>query len=85
MKVNTIIHCRGHVQYAKIVDYSKSGLQLEGTLGLIKRDPLEVELISGTRIPGQVAWSLGYQTGIAFSEPLATSHSAFIEVSQGGQ
>jgi hypothetical protein len=85
LKVNAIIHCRGHFQYAKVVDYSTSGLQLEGTFGLITRDPVEVELISGTRIPGQVAWSLGCQTGIAFSEPLATSHPAFIELSQGGQ
>ena len=79
---NALVHCRGQFQPAKVVDYSAGGLRLEGTFGLIKRDPIEIELISGTRIPCRVAWSLGGQTGIIFSKPLPTSHPALIELSR---
>ena len=82
VKTSAIVHCRGQFQTAKVVDYSAGGLRLEGTFGLINRDPIEVELISGTRIHGRVAWSLGSQTGIAFPEPLPTSHPALIELSR---
>ena len=79
---NAFVHCRGQFQPAKIVDYSAGGLRLEGTYGLIKRDLIEIELISGPRIPCRVAWSLGGQTGIVFSEPLPASHPALIELSR---
>jgi len=67
-------------QRAQIVDYSLGGLQLEGTFGLIKRDTVQVELISGVRISANVAWSLGTHTGIVFSEPLPASHPAMLEL-----
>jgi len=79
---NAFVHCRGQFQPAKVVDYSAGGLRLEGTYGLIKRDLIEIELISGPRIPCRVAWSLGGQTGIVFSEPLPTSHPALIALSR---
>ena len=79
---NAFVHCRGQFQPAKVVDYSAGGLRLEGTYGLIKRDLIEIELISGPRIPCRVAWSLGGQTGIVFSEPLPASHPALIELSR---
>jgi hypothetical protein len=53
-------------------------LQLEGTFGLIKTDPIQVEFLSGIRVLARVAWSLGAQTGIAFFEPLPADHPALI-------
>jgi hypothetical protein len=58
------------------------GLQLEGTFGLIPTDRVEIELMSGDRVPGKVEWSLGGQTGIVFSEPLDASHSAMVELAR---
>jgi PilZ domain len=75
-----LVHCRGRFQRAKIADYSHLGLQLEGTFGLISRDQVLIELVSGVQVPGKVEWSLGGLTGIAFSEPLETSHPAMVEL-----
>ena len=80
MNANAFVHCRGQFQAAKIIDYSVGGLRLEGTFGLIQTDPVEIEFISGARVPGRVAWSLGAKTGIIFSEPLPTDHAALIEL-----
>jgi len=82
VRANAFIHCRGQFQRAKVIDYSSGGLQLEGTFGLIKTDPIQIELISGARLPGRVAWSLGTQTGVVFSETLPSSHPAMVELSR---
>jgi hypothetical protein len=81
-KAHVFVHCRGRFQSAKVVDYSQGGLQLEGTFGLSKRDTVEVELISGTRVPAQVAWSLGAHTGVAFGGALPTNHPAMTELAR---
>ena len=62
---------------ARVIDYSAGGLQLEGTFGLIKTDHIQIEFISGARVPARVAWSLGAQTGVVFSEPELSSPSLF--------
>ena len=81
-RVQVLVHCRGRFQRAKIADYSQVGLQLEGTFGLIPGDLVLIELISGVRVPGKVEWSLGGQTGIAFSERLEVSHPAMVELAR---
>jgi PilZ domain-containing protein len=80
--VNAFVHCRGQFQAAKIIDYSAGGLRLEGTFGLIPTDHVQIELMSGARVAGRVAWSVGAQTGIVFSESLPANHSALIELSR---
>jgi hypothetical protein len=81
-KVQVFVHCRGRFQRARIADYSQVGVQLEGTFGLIRRDLVQIELISGVRVPGRVEWSLGGQTGIVFSEPLDAKHPAMVELAR---
>ena len=80
VKAYAFVHCRGQFQSAKVIDYSKGGLQLEGTFGLIETDAIQIELISGIRVSGRVAWSFGAQTGIVFFEPLPTDHPALLEL-----
>jgi hypothetical protein len=82
VKANAFVYSRGGFQRAKVVDYSEGGLQLDGTFGLVRRDVVELQLISGRRLSGQVAWSVGRQTGIVFSEPLHGNHPAMIELLQ---
>ena len=82
VKANAFLHRRGHFQRAQIIDYSRGGLQLAGTFGLIKPDPIQVELISGVRISAKVAWSLGALTGIVFSEPLPETHPAILQLAR---
>ena len=80
VKAYAFVHCRGQFQSAKVIDYSKGGLQLEGTFGLIKTDSIQIEFFSGIRVFARVAWSLGAQTGIVFFEPLPADHPALIEL-----
>jgi hypothetical protein len=82
VKANAIVHCRGQFQSATVIDYSAGGLRLEGTFGLIKTDPIQIEFISGARVPGRVSWSLGAQTGVLFAEPLQTGHPALTELAR---
>jgi PilZ domain len=78
--INAFVHCRGRFHNAKITDFSAGGVRLAGTFGLHTSDPVEIELISGTRIAGRVIWSVGGRTGITFSEPLDEKHPAIIEL-----
>lgn len=80
--LQVLVHVRGRFQRAKIANYSQEGLRLDGTFGLIARDLVQIELISGLRVPGKVEWSLGGQTGIAFCERLDMSHPAMVELAR---
>lgn len=80
IKLNALVHCRGQFQTAKVINFSAGGLQLEGTFGLIAADQIEIEFISGVRLPGRVAWSLGAQTGVVFLATLPPDHPAWIEL-----
>ena len=81
-RVQVLVHCRNRFQRAKIADFSQAGLQLEGTFGLIRYDLVQIEFISGVRVAGKVEWSLGGQTGIAFSDRLEASHPAMLELAR---
>ncbi len=81
-KAHVLVHCGGRFQRARVANYSQVGLQLKDTFGLIRRDSVLIELISGVRVPGKVEWSLGGQTGIVFSEPLEASHPALVELAR---
>jgi len=80
VKANAFIHRGASFQRAHIIDYSQGGLQLEGTFGLFKQDRIQIELITGVRLSGKVAWSLGSHTGIVFSEQLPPAHPAIVEL-----
>jgi hypothetical protein len=82
VKTSAFIYRGDRFQHAQIVYYSRGGLLLSGTFGLINQDLVEVELISGVRICGRVAWSLGAYTGIAFSEKLEDTHPAILELAR---
>ena len=82
VKANAFVHCRGQFQRAKVIDFSAHGLQLEGTFALMRHDPVQIEFISGIRIHGKVAWSLGSHVGVVFFQPLPGSHPAVIELAR---
>jgi hypothetical protein len=82
VRATAFVHRGGTFQRAQIVDYSRGGLQLRGTFGLIKQDRIQVELISGVRVSAEVAWSLGSHTGIVFPEPLPPTHPAIVELAR---
>jgi hypothetical protein len=78
--IHAFVHCRGRFQHTKITDYSAGGVNLSGTFGLHETDPVEIELMSGTRLAGRVAWSVGERTGVHFLEPLDEAHPVMLEL-----
>jgi hypothetical protein len=82
VKANALVHFRGQFQRAKVIEYSARGLLLQGTFGLVEADCIQIELISGARLTGRVAWSLGAQTSVTFPEPLPSGHPAMIALAR---
>jgi PilZ domain-containing protein len=82
VRAHAFVHNRGGFQRARVVDYSASGLQLDRTFGLVKRDSIQIEFISGARVRSCVAWSLGAKTGVIFSQALPQTHPAMLELTR---
>jgi hypothetical protein len=82
VKAHTLVHAHGHFQSATVIDFSLGGVQLEGTFGLFQRDAVEIEFLSGTRVAGMVAWSVGARAAVAFSEALPETHAAIVELAR---
>jgi hypothetical protein len=80
VSAHAFVHVHGGFQAVTIVDYSRGGLQLKGTFGLFQGDQVDIEFLSGIRVPGSVAWCLGARTGIAFCETLPETHPAMSEL-----
>ena len=68
-----------------IIDYSRFGLQLNGTFGLFQGNLVGIEFMSGIRVPGRVAWCLGARAGIVFSEALPETHPAMLELARAAR
>lgn len=82
VRAHALVHCDGRFQRVRVLDYSRGGLQLEGTFGLVERDAVEVELSSGVRLPAKVRWSLGRRTGVGFAELLTDEHPGMRELTR---
>jgi hypothetical protein len=78
--VNAFVHRGDRFQHVRVVNYSHGGLQLDGTFGLMPRDAIEVELVSGLRIAARVVWSLGGRTGVMFPVTLSPAHPVMVEL-----
>ena len=70
--VCALLHVRKQFQTVTVVDYSQGGVQLQGSFGLIPRDVIALELLTGHRIAIEVVWSLGSRLGARFVQPLAS-------------
>jgi len=68
-----VVH--GRSQRIIIQDISRGGMKLKNAFGLMPGDTIGVELLSGRRLEGTVAWSVTPYTGVAFDEPLAEDDS----------
>jgi hypothetical protein len=69
--VNAVVHCEGHSQSVVIRDVSRGGMKIEFAYGLAPGDEISIELMSGRRLEGTVAWSLAAYCGVEFAAPLA--------------
>ena len=64
--VTALVHSHGRFQTVSILDFSTGGLQLQGAFGVAPADYIEIELLSGHRLPAKVVWSLGSRIGAQF-------------------
>jgi hypothetical protein len=85
VRVTALAHCHGRFQTVHIVDYSLGGLQLDGCFGVAARDEVTVELLSGHRLAGKVAWSMGSRVGVQFLQPLDVEHPALAILEQAAR
>lgn len=64
-----VLHCRGRFQRARVSNYSDTGLQLSGVIGVSKSDEVVLELAGG-KIAGRIKWVVRNNIGVAFDQPL---------------
>jgi hypothetical protein len=85
IRATALAYCHGRFQTVRIVDYSAGGLQLQGCFGVAVGDEMTVELLSGHRLAGKVAWSMGSRLGVRFLQPLGTDHPALAILEQAAR
>ena len=82
VRITALVYCHGRFQTARIVDFSLSGLQLDGCFGVAVADQVAVELLSGQRLEGKVAWAVASRSGVQFHQPLAPDDPVVARLSQ---
>jgi hypothetical protein len=65
-------------QKVRVVDFSASGLRLDGIRGLAPGDPVQILLAPDLKLEGQVAWAVWHKAGVEFDAPLAEGHPALL-------
>jgi hypothetical protein len=73
-----IVECRGVAQNVRIVDFSLSGVRIDGIRGLAMGDPIRISLTPDLALEGQVAWSVWHKAGINLLSPLTEDHPAYV-------
>lgn len=81
-RITVLLHCHGRFQTARVVDFSLGGLQLDGCFGVAVADQVAVELLSGQRLEGKVAWAVAGRIGVQFHQPLAPDDPVVALLSQ---
>lgn len=70
VRVCALVHARERFQTVVVADFSRGGVQLQGSFGLASGDEITLELLSGHRLQAKVVWSLGSSLGAKFVGPL---------------
>ncbi|MFT3731660.1 MAG: PilZ domain-containing protein [Hyphomicrobium sp.] len=76
--LGAIVNCRGVTQKVRVVDFSVSGVRLDGIKGLAAGDPIQISLSPELTIDGQVVWSVWHKAGVKFVPALSEEHPAFV-------
>jgi hypothetical protein len=77
-----IIECRGVAQKVRVVDFSASGVRIDGIKDLATGDPIQISLTPNLILKGHVAWAVWHKAGINLTEPLAEDHPAYVFLSE---
>lgn len=70
VQLRAFVHCHGVFKPTVVLNMSRGGAKLQDVFGLMPRDNVEIELLSGRRIPARIVWVMAGRCGVAFSELL---------------
>ena len=73
-----ILECRGIAQNVRVVDFSVSGLRVDGIQGLATGDPIQISLTPDISLTGEVAWAVWHKAGIKLLPALDETHPAYL-------
>ncbi|MBS0268648.1 MAG: PilZ domain-containing protein [Proteobacteria bacterium] len=73
-----ILECRGIAQNVRVVDFSASGLRVDGIQGLATGDPIQISLTPDISLAGEVAWAVWHKAGIKLLPALDETHPAYL-------
>ena len=72
-----ILECRGMEQKVRVVDFSMSGVRIDGIKDLANGDPVRISLTPGLIVEGRIAWVAWHKAGVKLAEPLIDDHPAY--------
>jgi hypothetical protein len=64
------VEFRGISRTAKVVDFSMTGLRLDGLTGLVTGDRITILFTPDLSIDGSIAWLVWHKAGVRFVDPL---------------
>ncbi|MBS0252946.1 MAG: PilZ domain-containing protein [Proteobacteria bacterium] len=76
--VSASLECRGATQKVRVVDFSATGVRLDGIKGLATGDPVQILLTPELIVEGQIAWSVWHKAGVKFLKPLTADDPAHL-------
>lgn len=85
IRVAALVRCRGRRHRVTILDYSRGGLKIEGTVRVMEGERVTVELMSGDRLPLLVAWALGSHIGLQFIGPISPGNLAMVALDRAAE
>ncbi|MBN9247938.1 MAG: PilZ domain-containing protein [Hyphomicrobium sp.] len=78
VNLTAILECRGIAQNVRVVDFSVSGLRVDGIQGLATADPIQISLTPDISLTGEIAWSVWHKAGIKLLPELDETHPAYL-------
>ncbi|MBY0558651.1 MAG: PilZ domain-containing protein [Hyphomicrobium sp.] len=73
-----ILECRGVSQSVRVVDFSASGLRVDGIQGLATGDPIQISFSPDMVLAGEIAWSVWHKAGIKLLPALGETDPAYV-------
>ena len=73
-----ILECRGVSQTVRVVDFSVSGLRVDGIQGLATGDPIQICFTPDMMLEGEIIWSVWHKAGIKLLPELDETQPAYL-------
>ena len=74
---SAILECREVSQNVRVVEFSTSGVRVDGIKGLASGDPVRISLTPELVLEGQIARTVWHKSGVQISQPLAEDDPAY--------